>query len=190
MRLAAGIIAVTMTISAVGNGADLGGDAEFYKALGGALADMGMTIGDFRIRHDYAEPDVFRLSLVDSLMHNPADLMSSMDGLAARIEQEPGLPSCAFTLWDAMSVEPTSSTPAPAAASGIKDIAGRLVHLSPPFGRIVEGYLGGLERMAALRGDALSEVEADLDHLYSSIPRMLAPSPEYEGTGWRRKTRP
>jgi len=181
MRLAAGIIAISITLSAMGAGAEQAGNAEFYEALTRALADMGMTTGDFRIRHDYAEPDVFRLPLIDSLMHRPSGLLAGMDALAGRLERGSGLSACALTLWDAMSVEPGTSVAAPIRSGRVRDIAGRLVHLSPRFDRLVEAYLGSLDRMAILRHQALKRVEADLDSLYGKIPRMLAPSPEYEG---------
>ena len=180
MRAAIAIFIITVTISGVGTGAERAEIADFYDSLAGALSDMGMTPGDFRIRHDYAEPDVFRLPLVDSLMHDPASLIARMDGLAGRIDAEPSLLGCSSLLWDAMSIEPDRSMAAEASLPRVKDIAGRLAHLQPPFDHVIETYLGNLGKMAALRAQALAGVEAELDFLYGSIPRMLAPSPEYE----------
>jgi HEAT repeat protein len=180
MRAAVVILVVTITLSGVGMGTERDKTAEFQASLAGALSDMGMTPGDFRIRHDYAEPDVFRLPLVDSLMYDPASLLGRMDDLAGRVEESPSLDACALTLWDAMSVEPGRSTPA-ASLPRVKDIAGRLAHLRPPFNQVIETYLGNLGKMAGFRDRALAAVETEIDFLYDSVPRMLAPSPEYEG---------
>jgi len=180
MRTSVAILVITLTISGVCTGAERKGIAEYYESLADALSDMGMTPGDFRIRHDYAEPDVFRLPLVDSLMYDPASLLARMDGLAAKIGAAPSLLGCSSLLWDAMSVTPDRSAPVAASLPRVRDIAGRLAHLQPPFGHAIETYLGNLGKMASFRAQALAGVETDLDFLYGSLPRILAPSPEYE----------
>ena len=58
----------------------------FDRSLEEAFLNMGMTPADMRIRHDYAEPDKFRLAIVDSLMHDPASLLERLDRLATKIE--------------------------------------------------------------------------------------------------------
>jgi HEAT repeat protein len=157
------------------------GIGEFYASLDDALLDMGMTTADFRIRHDYARPDVFRLPMVDSLMHNPARLPAVMDRLAWRVEESPSLSACAGTLWEAMSVEPDESGEDPEAFPAVGDIAGRLAHLRPPFGAALEGYLRSLKKMSGLYDAAIAEVAPQLDYVKQNLPALLAPDEEYEG---------
>ena len=183
MRAAVIIFIMAITISGVGMGAERDPIAEFYDSLAGALLDMGMTPEDFRIRHDYAEPDVFRLPLVDSLMHDPASLLARMDELAGRVEESPSLDACALTLWDAMSVEPDRPGPAGDGVPTIKDVAGRLSHLSAPLRKAIEAHIASLARMDRHREDAIAGVTSHLTFLYDNMPRLLAPSPEYEAVG-------
>jgi HEAT repeat protein len=178
---AAVILAIAIATSGICLGADRDGVTLFYDSMPDALMYMGMTPEDFRIRHDYAEPDVFRLPLIDSLMQDPASLLSRMDSLATMVAAAPSLLGSSSLLWHAMSVEPERSAPRSAARPGIRDIAGRLAHLEPPFDRIIDTYLGSLGKMAGFRDKAVTEVEADLGFLHRAVPRMLAPSPEYEG---------
>ena len=53
-----------------------------------ALADLGLTYRDLRIRSDYAKPDVFRLPVVDSLMADPGTLPARINRLADDVECE------------------------------------------------------------------------------------------------------
>jgi hypothetical protein len=181
MRATAAIFIIMMLISCVGDATESEESAEFRGSLADALMDMGMTTEDFRIRHDYAEPDIFRLPLVDSLMHDPASLLVRMDELAAKVAAAPSLLGCSSLLWSAMSVDPYRSAPVAAPSPRIRDIAGRRAHLRSPFGRVVDTYLGNLGEMSGLREQALAGVAPDLDFLYDALPRMLAPSPGYEG---------
>ena len=57
MRAPLVIFAIITAISTAGLCAGESEISEFHDSLTEALRDMGMTPGDFRIRHDYAEPD-------------------------------------------------------------------------------------------------------------------------------------
>jgi HEAT repeat protein len=183
MRTAIAGLIVAILACGTARGAEASGVEEFYLSLDDALLDMGMTSADFLIRSDYAEPDIFRLPLVDSLMEDPASLLDRMDRLAAEAEAVVSLADCSSLLWDAMSVEPDRSVALEPHFPVVEDIAGRLGHLRPPLDRLITSYLIHLERMACLRDRALAGAAADLDFLYGSLPLMLAPSPDYEGIG-------
>jgi hypothetical protein len=181
MRTAAVLITIGLALPTPGIAGEPSHVEEFYESLTGALLDMGMTPEDFSIRYDYAEPDVFRLPLVDSLMHDPQRLLVEMDSLAQELERTPRLQDCALTLWKAMSVNPEVTAPPSAEVPETKDIAGRFVHLEPGFRRALEACLVRLEKMSGLRTRALGGVAADLDFLCDRLPRILGPGPEYEG---------
>ena len=67
--------------------------------------------------------------------------------------------------------------------SSVKDVAGRLAHLSPPFDGLINAYLRSLGRMAHFRNEAIAEVTQELDFIYETTPRLLAPSEKYDEIG-------
>jgi HEAT repeat protein len=183
VRLAIMISAFVMVIA--GPSAGLGPEAAagYHNDLRDALSNLGMTPSDFRIRHDYAEPDVFRLPLVDSLMHDPASLLSQMDGLAGDLEAESLLAEVGCLLWYAMGVEPEARSASYLEPKRLKDIRGNFSHLPPDVKHALSIYFMRLGLASTMRDSALAGVLDHLDFLHANYPFMLAPEDEYEEVG-------
>lgn len=174
------VLAITWSVAA-GMGRDE--MAGFEHDLKAALADMGMTTSDLRIRHDYAGPDTFRLPLIDSLMHDPASIMARTDDLATDLEAESLLAEIGWLLWDAMDVEVDSHREETVRPLRVKDIAGRRVHLPPEWREALSRYFGRLAVAYALRAKALGAVGDDLAFLYENYPSLVSPGEEYGDIG-------
>jgi HEAT repeat protein len=156
---------------------------QFEADLSEALLDMGMTPADFRIRHDYAVPDVFRLPLVDSLMYDPASLLERTDALALDVEGALSLHGKALTLWHAMSIEPTACDIRDYRPIRIRNNTGSIAHLPSSLRDGLEDYIEALGIVACFREVAFRDVETHLDFLYDNLPSLVAPSEEYEDVG-------
>ncbi len=183
MRFVAGIALMLTVLCPAALGAGPEETASFEQDLKGALADMGMTTADLRIRYDYAEPDVFRLPLIDSLMYDPASLLTLTDEIAADIEVESLLAEIGWQLWYAMSVEPESHRDAAPEPVRVKDVVGNRGHLPPQVREALWRYFNRLAVIYDLRDKALEEVQPELEFLYDNCPLLVSPSEEYEDVG-------
>jgi hypothetical protein len=151
----------------------------FTTNLSDALLDIGLTLDDSRIRHDYATPDSFRLPLVDSLMYEPTTLLYRVDGIAARIESDTSLTDMVADLWRAMSVEILMPA-TPKEGTRIRDVRGNLAHLPPEVSQPIALYLDRIETAALVRSLALEPVAQDLDFLRDNAPFLVTPRQGYE----------
>jgi hypothetical protein len=142
----------------------------FTRDFSKGLSAMGMTARDLRIRHDYARPDVFRLPLVDSLMHNPASLLKTADILATRVETEESFERIGSFLWEAMSVKPQDLPGVRRNEPEIRDVVGRFAHLPEDLRQPISDYLLCLGEAVLLRDRAVSEVRPHLEFLYENAP--------------------
>lgn len=183
MRLFGLVFAMVIAVAGASNAADSSATGGLSEVLADALADMGMTTADFRIRHDYAMPDVFRLPLVDSLMCDPAGLAGVIDGLAKDIEAEALLAEIAYILWEAMSVEAGPGDTQSKGSVRLEDIAGSFANLPEGLRQPVLTYLRRLGVARALRTEAIRNIESSLDFLQTNCPSLFAPTPEYEAVG-------
>jgi HEAT repeat protein len=157
--------------------------AAYNEDLAGALSNLGMTPADFRIRHDYAEPDVFRLPLVDSLMHDPASLLKQMDDLAGDIEVESLLAEVGYLLWLAMGVEADARPASYSQPARLKDIRGRFGHLPPELRQALAVYFMRLALASTMRDSAIAAVKDHLDFLHANYAYLLTPEDDYEDVG-------
>ena len=99
MRTAIAVFILTILVSGVGTCADRESIGEFYTSLEEGLLDLGMTPEDFRIREDYADPDVFRLPLIDSLMHDPAEIVQHSGSTSGTEESCQSINTIWTELW-------------------------------------------------------------------------------------------
>ncbi len=151
----------------------------FDAAVREALLDMGMTPGDMRIRHDYAEPDRFRLDIVDSLMHNPASLLEQVDRLAGSAERAAATFGLFPVMWKAMDTE-TETSGAACESPRIKDIEGRLSRLPAGVRALLDAYTRNLACMSSLLADACAPAGGRVDFLESEAGALVTPRPGYE----------
>jgi HEAT repeat protein len=156
---------------------------DFDQDLAGALANMGMSTPDLRIRHDYATPDVFRLPLIDSLMHDPASMLARTDEIAGDLEAESLLAEIAWLLWYSMSVEPDSHRDEAVEPVGLRDVTGNHAHLPRQTQEAFSRYLDRLSVARNLRLKGLEAVGTDLGFLCDTYPSLVSPDEEYEEMG-------
>ena len=146
----------------------------FDYAIEEAFLNMGMTPGDMRIRHDYAAPDKFRLTLVDSLMRNPASLLEQVDRLARKAEHSAVMFGLYATMWDAMDVEPAAAVESDRAQS-VRDVAGRLGHLPGDMKIHLRRYIGNLGRMSHSLALARERVGDHVEFLETEASALVTP---------------
>jgi len=154
----------------------------FDYAIEEAFLNMGMTPGDMRIRHDYADPDKFRLTLVDSLMRNPASLLEQVDRLARKVEHSAVMFSLYATMWDAMDVEPATASKGDG-THRLKDVAGRLDHIPGDMKVHLRRYIGNLGRMSHSLSVARERVSSHIEFLETEASALVTPQAEYEDVG-------
>ena len=177
------VACLLITLAAACGSADSDRIEEFKQDLTATLSNMGLATSDLRIRHDYAEPDAFRIPLVDSLMHDPVSLLEQVETLAGEIEAESLAAEIAYLLWEAMSVEPDDPRGAASGRTETKDVAGRLAHLPHGLRHALSTYLNRLKTAGELRARAVGAIEQHLDFLCANYPALVTPSDEYEEAG-------
>ena len=154
----------------------------FGRAIEEAFLNMGMTPADMRIRHDYAEPDKFRLAIVDSLMRNPGSLLQQVDRLARKVEHSAVMFNLYPTMWSAMDVVPADPVRSRGQRS-TKDVAGRLSHLPDGIRIHLKRYIGHLGRMSHSLSQATDKVTDHMDFLEVEASALVTPQAEYEDVG-------
>jgi HEAT repeat protein len=154
----------------------------FDRALREVLLDLGMKPEDMRIRLDYAEPDKFRLTLVDSLMRNPESLLEQVDGLARKLENSAAMSALCSTMWQAMDVEPTAAAASPPPGE-VRDVAGRLRRLPADTRLHIERYAADLGLLAGLLARARGGLGPDTGFLETQAPSLVKPQAEYDDLG-------
>ena len=155
----------------------------FGNSIEEALLNMGMRPEDMRIRHDYATPDKFRLTMVDSLMNNPASLLEQVDRLARKVEHSAMMFGLYSTLWEAMDIEPAVSGMEAGGEPYVRDLAGRLDHLPDGIRIHLERYIGNLGRLSSSLTRARKGVGEHIGFLEAEAPTLVVPQAEYEDLG-------
>jgi hypothetical protein len=155
----------------------------FRAEIEKAFLNMGLRLEDMRIRPDYVKPDKFRLSLVDSIMMNPADMLERVDGLARRVDNSADVFAIHSTLWEAMDVEARTPRGRRHGLSGVRDVLGKLDHLPPGLGAGIRHYMSNLDRLSHSRDDAISKVMDYAAFLRAEAPSLVTPQAEYENAG-------
>lgn len=155
----------------------------FEVAIRDAFLSMGLRPEDMRIRHDYAEPDKFRLTLVDSLMADPASLLERADRLARKIENSTLMLGLYPTLWEAMDVRPAIPKGLVHKSPKVRNLAGRPDRLPDMIRLHLQRYLNNLDRLSSSLARAREAVEDHVDFLKIEAPALVTPKPEYEDLG-------
>jgi HEAT repeat protein len=158
-----------------------------YEAFDGAVREaflnMGMRPEDMRIRHDYAEPDKFRLTIIDSLMAHPAGLLEQADRLARKIEHSAVMFGLYPTLWEAMDVQSATPEMRTRKSRYVRDLAGQLAHLPDGIRVHLQRYLENLDRLSSSLALARGGATDHTRFLEIEAPALVTPKPEYEDLG-------
>jgi hypothetical protein len=175
-------LAVVLLVPALSQALDRDRYEAFDRAIEEAFLNMGMTPGDMRIRHDYAEPDKFRLSMVDSLMNNPAGLLEKVDLLARKVEHSAVIFGLHSTMWKAMDVE-AAETAESDGGRHVTDVAGRLGHLPRDIKVHLKRYISNLGRMSYSLAQARIRVSDHIGFLEAEASALVTPQAGYEDVG-------